>query len=189
MTQCIGVLALQGDYARHQQALVAFSIDAPLIYKPSELEGLDGLVIPGGESSALLKLMTPLSWQDSIKSFKAKGKKIFGTCAGMILLARDVVPSQESLGLIDLEVSRNAYGRQLDSHVSIGQCDKNILGHEACDMVFIRAPKVLSHGDKVSVLATCNDVPVLVQQDNVLCASFHPEMLEKNFVYKYFVDL
>lgn len=186
MSQRIGVLALQGDYARHQHALEALSIDAPLIYKPAELDGLDGLVIPGGESSALLKLMTPFSWQDAIRSFKQQGKKVFGTCAGMILLARDVVPQQESLGLIDIQVSRNAYGRQLDSHVAVGDCDAEVFGQAQCEMVFIRAPKIISYDDRVRVLATCDNVPVMVQQDNVLCASFHPELLTHSPVYAYF---
>jgi 5'-phosphate synthase pdxT subunit len=189
MTQRIGVLALQGNYAQHQLALQSFSIDAPLVYKPSELENLDGLIVPGGESTALLKLMTPLKWQDAICAFKARGKKLFGTCAGMILFAKQVVPEQESLGLIDITVSRNAYGRQLDSHVASGQCDKNYFDCEQVDMVFIRAPKVIAVGSDVKVLATCNDVPVLVQQENVLCASFHPEFLDKSFVHEYFVNL
>ena len=189
MAQRIGVLALQGGYALHQQALTSFSVDAPLIYKPSELQNLDGLVVPGGESTALLKLMDALKWQDAIRDFKLKGKKLFGTCAGMILFAHDVVPMQESLNLIDITVSRNAYGRQLDSHVATGSCSKKIFGVDHIEMVFIRAPKITRCGENVTILAYCDDVPVLVQEDNVLCASFHPEMLKRNLVYNYFVNL
>lgn len=188
-SQTIGVLALQGDYAKHQQALESFRVDAPLIYKPSQLDTLDGLVIPGGESTALLKLMTPLHWQEAIKQFHANGKKLFGTCAGMILLAKAVEPAQESLGLIDITVARNAYGRQLDSHVSVGTCDESVFGQKTCEMVFIRAPKIIECAPQVSVLARCEDIPVLVQQGTVLCASFHPEMLAHHFIYNYFLTL
>lgn len=189
MTQRIGVLALQGDFARHQEALRSFSVETPLVYKPSDLDGLDGLVMPGGESTALLKLMAPFHWQDAIRTFYQSGKKIFGTCAGMILLAKHVEPSQESLGLIDISVSRNAYGRQLDSHVATGWCDKHYLDCDSAEMVFIRAPKVTRVAKDVMVLATCDKVPVLVQQGNVLCASFHPELLSHSFVHRYFVSL
>ncbi len=185
--QRIGVLALQGNYALHQQALRSFSVEAPLIYKPSELHNLDGLIVPGGESTALLTLMTPLNWQDAICDFKHAGKKLFGTCAGMIVFAKHVIPQQESLKLIDISVSRNAYGRQLDSHVATGECNATVFGFDTCEMVFIRAPKITSIGNCVNVLATCNGVPVLVQQENVLCASFHPELLVKSFVHDYFV--
>ena len=188
MTQRIGVLALQGNYALHKGALEALSVDAPLIYKPDELTNCDGLVIPGGESTALLRLMQPMNWQSALREFKTKQKKIFGTCAGMILCAQDVVPTQEALGLIDITVSRNAYGRQLDSHVSKGQCKTTSLGVSELEMVFIRAPKVTRVGKAVTVHATCSDVPVLVQQDNVLCASFHPELLTTGVVHRYFVE-
>lgn len=182
----IGVLALQGNYALHQQALQSLGHKAPLIYNPSELAGLDGLVVPGGESTALLKLMTPLNWQDAIADFRQSGKRLFGTCAGMILFARDVSPQQQSLDLIDISVERNAYGRQLESKIARGACDAATFGASSCEMVFIRAPMVTRVGEGVSVLATYDDVPVLVQKDNVLCASYHPEMSEDNMVHKYF---
>ena len=186
MTQRVGVLALQGNYALHQKALQALSIEAPLIYKPSELNDLDGLIVPGGESTALLKLMTPFKWQEAIQSFKRSGRLLFGTCAGMILFAKDVEPSQESLGLIDISVMRNGYGRQRDSHVAEGDCDANAFGASTREMVFIRAPKITRVGSGVSVLATCSDLPVLVREDNVLCASFHPELSSNHSVHRYF---
>ncbi len=182
----VGVLALQGNYALHQQALESLGFKAPLVYQPSELAKLDGLVVPGGESSALLKLMTPLNWQDAIIKFKKSGKRLLGTCAGMILFARDVSPTQESLNLIDIGVERNAYGRQLDSKIIRGNCDAAVFGEATMEMVFIRAPMVKRIGSGVSILATQDDVPVLVQQDNVLCASFHPEMSTDNLVHKTF---
>lgn len=188
MSQRIGVLALQGNYTLHQKALEALSVDAPLIYKPHELINCDGLIIPGGESTALLRLMTPLNWQTAIRDFKSNHKKIFGTCAGMILCAHDVTPEQETLALIDITVSRNAYGRQLDSHVAKGQCHTASLGADELEMVFIRAPKVTRVGSAVTVHATCGGVPVLVQQDNVLCASFHPEFLPSATVHRYFIE-
>lgn len=189
MTQRIGVLALQGNYGLHQQALEQLGVEAPLLFKPQQLDDCDGLVIPGGESTALLRLMSPLQWQQAICEFHATPqKKIFGTCAGMILCAQDVVPDQQSLKLIDITVSRNAYGRQLDSHVAEGWCDAVITDTQHLEMVFIRAPKVIRVGEAVKVLATCDEVPVLVQQRNVLCASFHPELLSQNKVHRYFVE-
>lgn len=185
----IGVLALQGNYALHQAALTKLGIASKLVYKPSELSSLKGLIVPGGESTALLKLMTPLHWQDAIRDFKQQGNILFGTCAGMILFATSVVPEQESLGVIDVSVARNAYGRQINSHSAMGQCDKQIFGVDMFEMIFIRAPKIINAGEGVRVLATCSGSPVLVQQDNVLCASFHPELSEENFVHKYFVSL
>ncbi|PHQ80356.1 MAG: pyridoxal 5'-phosphate synthase glutaminase subunit PdxT [Coxiella sp. (in: Bacteria)] len=186
MPKRIGVLALQGNYALHQQSLQALGLEAPLIYKPSELHDLDGLVVPGGETTALLKLMTPLRWQDTLLWFKQQGKLLLGTCAGMILFARDVDPEQESLNLIDISVLRNGYGRQRDSHVVTGECDQAALGVAQCEMVFIRAPKITRVGDAVQVLATSDGVPVCVRQGNVLCASFHPELSTDNGIHRYF---
>ncbi len=183
MIHRVGILALQGDYILHQEALQKLNIATVLIYKPTELVGVDALIVPGGESTALLKLMTPLRWQEAICRFKASGKVLFGTCAGMILFAQSVFPAQETLSLIDISVERNAYGRQSDSHVAYGSCDKNIFAVEKFEMIFIRAPKITRVGKQVAVLATCNQVPVLVQENNVVCAAFHPEMSKENFVH------
>ncbi len=185
MIHRVGILALQGDYALHQEALQKLNIASVLIYKPAELTDVDGLIVPGGESTALLKLMTPLHWQDAIRCFKASGKVLFGTCAGMILFAQNVFPAQETLNLIDISVERNAYGRQLDSHVVYGECDSAIFSVEKFEMVFIRAPKITRVGKEVTVLATSNQAPVLVQENNVVCAAFHPEMSKENFVHAF----
>lgn len=186
MVMCVGVLALQGDYALHQKSLEQLNIKAPLVYKPEDLLSLDGLIIPGGESTALLKLMSRFNWQEAIKTFHKQGKLLMGTCAGMILFAKHVLPHQESLALIDIDVARNAYGRQLESHVVVGECSKTAIGVDECEMVFIRAPKIVRCGDAVDVLATCDEIPVLVREANVLCASFHPEMSQHNVIHKYF---
>lgn len=183
----IGVLALQGGYALHQRACESLGVKTVLVYKPSELQHLDALIIPGGESTTLLRLMTPLRWQEAILLFKESGKLIFGTCAGMIILARNVIPAQPSLGLIDITVQRNAYGRQLDSHVAWGACDHALFGVDHCEMVFIRAPKIVALGASVKVLATCENTPVLVQEGNVMCASFHPECSSQSVVHQWLV--
>lgn len=179
-----GVLALQGDFARHQASLHRLGVLAPLIYKPEQLASCDGLVIPGGESTALLRLMEPLRWQHAIQLFHQQGKQLFGTCAGMILLASGVEPAQESLGLIDITVARNAYGRQLDSHVVQGRCDQAVFGVDQVEMVFIRAPKILHCGAGVKTLAWEGGQPVMVQQDNVIVASFHPELSANDVWYR-----
>lgn len=183
MTTTWGVLALQGDFARHQIALQRQGVHAPLITKPDQLAHCDGLVIPGGESTALLRLMQPLGWQQAIKAFHAQGKKLFGTCAGMILLANTVIPQQETLGLIDIAVERNAYGRQLDSHIVEGRCDESVFGVDHVELVFIRAPKIQQCGPGVKVLVWEGSLPVMVQQGNVVCASFHPELSESDVLY------
>jgi 5'-phosphate synthase pdxT subunit len=180
----VGVLALQGDFVQHRCALLSCGVQAVLVTKPHQLDGLAGLVIPGGESSALLRLMSPLGWQAAIKHFHQQGGFVFGTCAGMILLAQSVVPQQASLGLIDITVERNAYGRQRDSHVVSGVCSFEVFGVGAFEMVFIRAPKITQVGDSVQVLAWEGELPVLVRQENVICASFHPELSKKSPIYQ-----
>ena len=177
----IGVLALQGSYDLHVKALQRVGVSASLVRRPAQLAGLNGLVIPGGESSALLKLMQPLSWQQAIVDFHAQGHKLLGTCAGMILLARQVDPVQQSLGLIDIDVQRNAYGRQLESFVGKGVY---VESNAHVPMVFIRAPQVLRVGADVTVLAQCDGQPTWLQQERVTVAAFHPEMTEDTMVYE-----
>lgn len=184
-----GVLALQGDFIQHQAALHRQGVVATLVTKPAQLADCDGLIIPGGESTALLRLMQPLGWQAAIKEFHLAGKRLFGTCAGMILLARAVTPQQETLGLIDITVERNAYGRQRDSHIVRGRCDESVFGVDHAELVFIRAPKIQHCGAKVKTLIWEGSLPVMVQQDNVMCASFHPEMSQCDLIYKVAVKL
>jgi pyridoxal 5'-phosphate synthase pdxT subunit len=172
----IGVLALQGDFAMHVRALArcGAGVEVVEVRKPEQLEGLDGLVMPGGESTTLLKLMDAWGFVPALEKFHAGGKPIFGTCAGLILLAREVTgPAQFSLGLIDVGVERNAYGRQRESFeagLAVTGIEGNFPG------VFIRAPVVERVGDAVEVLAAHDDHPVLVRQGAIWAATFHPEL-------------
>lgn len=174
----IAVLALQGGFQKHIDALAAAGLDAIAVKKPEQLAGKRHLIIPGGESSALLKLMAPLNWQQAIVDFHADGGHIFGTCAGMILLAKHVQPQQDSLGLIDIDVARNAYGRQIDSFIAEGEYQQ-----QAIELVFIRAPKMTRIGDDVEVLVTHAEQAVMVRQGRVMVASFHPELSVASPIY------
>jgi len=185
----VGLLALQGDFALHGQSLDAIGIAWQLVKKPADLVNIDGLIIPGGESTTLLKLMQPWSWQQALIDFHQQGRALLGTCAGMILLAKTVVPEQLSLGLIDIVVQRNAYGRQVDSFVAPGEVMSSKLDPTPLDMVFIRAPKVIEVGPKVEVLTSHQSTATFVQQGNVLAASFHPELSQDRRVHSYFIAM
>jgi 5'-phosphate synthase pdxT subunit len=182
----IGVLALQGDFRRHAQALERCGVAPSEVRKPEELEGVAGLVIPGGESTTLLRLMEASAFVPALEKFHAAGKPLFGTCAGLILLARDVEgPRQFSLGLIDVGVERNAYGRQRESFEARGLACLD--GRPTpIDMVFIRAPRIRRVGAEVEVLARHADDPVLARQGTVLVATFHPELTQDPSVHQYF---
>lgn len=185
----VGVLALQGDFDRHRKALARVkageAVESVEVRKTTELDGLDGLVIPGGESTTLLKLMDHFDFWPAMRAFHAAGKPIFGTCAGAILVAREVEnPSQRSLGFIDIAVERNAYGRQRESFEAWGEADLG--SRREIEMVFIRAPRIRRVGDDVAVLARHKDEPVMVRQGNVLVATFHPELTDDPAVHDYF---
>jgi 5'-phosphate synthase pdxT subunit len=176
----IGVLALQGDFEAHERALERAGADAVPVRTAAELNAVDGLVIPGGESTTMLKLLDYMNLKQPLVEF-AKKKPIFGTCAGAILLAKQVVnPAQDSLGLMDLTVERNAYGRQIDSRIA-----KLEDGTEA---VFIRAPIIRHCGPGVKVLAEYEGDPVLVEQGRHMVATFHPELTRDIRVHKLFLD-
>lgn len=185
----IGVLALQGDFALHAEALRAAGAEAVEVRKPLELADLDGLVIPGGESTTLLKLMSEWGLDRAIAALHEKGTPIFGTCAGLILVARDVEgPRQPSLGLIDVSVERNAYGRQRESFEAHGVATLD--GQPTpIEMVFIRAPRIRRIGEGVETLARHDDQAVLARQGNVLVATFHPELTADHSVHAYFCRL
>ncbi len=173
----IGILALQGDFAAHEAALAAAGAPTRLVRVPGELVGLRGLVLPGGESTALLRLMGPLGMAAALRAFHHDGGVLFGTCAGLILLARTVIrPEQPSLGLLDVTVERNGYGRQIDSFVGTGRLALPGDEERELEMVFIRAPRIQAVGPGVQVVATHAGEPVLVEQGKVLGATFHPEM-------------
>lgn len=184
----VGVLALQGGYAAHQSHLQQLGIRTCLIKKPQQLQGLSGLIIPGGESGVLLKLMAPFNWLPAIQQFVQQGGAVFGTCAGMILLAAQVSPEQASLGLIDIDVERNAYGRQCDSFIAnTDDVDQAIA--PSLELVFIRAPRITRSGSDVSTLVALNGKAVMVQQGRCLAASFHPELSQDLSLHRYFVSL
>lgn len=185
----IGILALQGDVSLHAKALKTLGITAIPVKTPAQLNSLDGLVIPGGESTTLLRLCEPMGMLPAITAFAESGGAIFGSCAGAIMLASKVTgPSQKSLGLIDMTVQRNGYGRQIDSTETRGQAHAP-LGVNKITMVFIRAPKITAHGNGVKTLASHGDKPTLVQQKKIIASTFHPELGEDNSVYKYWLGL
>jgi pyridoxal 5'-phosphate synthase pdxT subunit len=181
----IGILAIQGDYAAHAEALSEVSADPVEVRNPEELASLEGLILPGGESTTMLKFLEKRGFFGALKEFCAS-RPVFGTCAGTILLAREVRnPSQRSLGILDAAVERNAYGRQIDS--SILTAETSLRGGPL-EMVFIRAPRIVTTGPEVTVLARRDGFAVLVKQGNVLAATFHPELSSDRRVHEVFVE-
>lgn len=182
----IGVLALQGDYEAHARAFKASGAEITLVRKAAELDQLDGLVIPGGESTTMLRFLEKDGFFDALADFACE-KPVFGTCAGSILLARDVKnPPQRSLGVLDATVERNAYGRQIDS--TILTLPTEIPGGPL-EMVFIRSPRITRVGDDVQVLARRDSFPTLVRQRSVLACTFHPEMTADTRVQQMFLEM
>ncbi len=183
----IGVLAIQGDFAAHKRALAKIGVDAVEVRRARELQQVDGLIMPGGESTTMLKFIEEENLADPIKQFARSGKPVFGTCAGAILLAREVHnPGQQSLGLMDISVERNAYGRQVDSFIS--DVDSSFEGG-LLEAVFIRAPRILSVGADVEVLAKLDGEPVFVKEGNMLAATFHPELTHDERAHRFFVEM
>ncbi len=184
----IGILSLQGDFEAHTAAFRQLGVETVGVRKPDALASIDGLVIPGGESSTLLELMAPWDFLGAIAAFHQRGGALFGTCAGLILLATQVEGTdQQRLGLLDVAVHRNGYGRQRQSFAT--QVAVPALGDAALDAVFIRAPRILRTGADVEVLATLDDQPVVVRQDRVLAASFHPELTPDTRLQAFFLTL
>jgi 5'-phosphate synthase pdxT subunit len=187
-TVTIGVLALQGDIEKHMDMLERCGVKSLPVRFAEEIDTIDGLVIPGGESTTVGKLMTRYGLDKKIAERAAEGMPIFGTCTGMILLAKEIVGShQHRLGLMDISVLRNAFGRQVDSF----ETDINIneLGPPPVRAVFIRAPYVVEVNGKAEVLATYMDKIVLVKQGNLLACAFHPELTEDTRIHEYFVNM
>lgn len=183
----IGILAIQGDYEAHARALDRLDVPHAYVRRPDDLAGVDGIILPGGESTTHLKVMTEEGLFGALKQFAADGGSFFGTCAGAILLARQVHgPSQDSLGLLDISVLRNGYGRQLASDVHMGSTK---LSETPVEMVFIRAPIIDSVGKGIEVLAEYAGHPVLVQQDRMLATTFHPELTDDLTIHRHFVDM
>jgi len=187
----IGVLALQGDFDAHRRRLEELGAEVLLVKKPEQLDEIDGLVIPGGESGTFLKLLGEKGFE-KLKQF-VRLKPTFGTCAGAILLAAEVEnPKQVGLGAIDIRVRRNAYGRQVDSSIREGQLVPSSLHDKPgspLEMVFIRAPKIERVGEGVEIIATEGTDPVAVRQGRAMAATFHPELSEDTRVHQAFLDL
>ena len=179
----IGVLALQGDFDAHRKRLEELGAEVVLVKKPSQLDQIDGLVIPGGESSAFLKLLGESGFAH-LKEFVHE-KPTFGTCAGAILLAKEIEnPHQTGLGALDIGIRRNAYGRQLESSIREG-----FFAGSPIEMVFIRAPRIERLGRGVEVLATEGKDPVVVRQGKTMAATFHPELSNDTRMHQAFLEL
>ena len=185
----VGVLALQGDFEAHLDALAGAGVPARPVRTAEEVRASDALVIPGGESTTFRKLMEGTGIDDAIREVAGRGDPVLGTCAGAILLASSVAnPPAKGLGLLDVAVERNAYGRQLDSTiVTLSDTNREVLGASPLEAVFIRAPKFSSVGPSVSVLARRNGDAVLVRERNLLASTFHPELGEDGRVINLFL--
>jgi 5'-phosphate synthase pdxT subunit len=185
----IGVLGLQGDVREHLAALQAAGASAVVVKHPHELSSVDGLVLPGGESTTIGKLLERFGLREPVRERVGAGMPLYGTCAGMILMARETVGPEDAptrIGVMDLAVRRNAYGRQLDSF----EADLDVKGlKEPFHAVFIRAPAVERLGQEVEILASLEEVPVLVRQGRLLASSFHPEMTGDARVHEMFVRI
>jgi pyridoxal 5'-phosphate synthase pdxT subunit len=183
----IGILAVQGDFEAHAAMLRSLGAETAEVRTITDLESCDGLVLPGGESTTQLQFLQEEGLYDAIRKFAAEGHAIFGTCAGAILLASEVKnPPQAALGLMDMTVLRNAYGRQVASDVFFGPSK---LKSEPLEMVFIRGPIIDRVGENLTVLAEYAGKPVLVQKGNLLAATFHPELTADTTVHKYFFQM
>jgi 5'-phosphate synthase pdxT subunit len=183
----VGILAAQGDFEAHAATLARMGADYVFVRTPRDLEGVDAVILPGGESTTQWKFLVEEGLDKSLKEHVAKGGAIFGTCAGAILLAREVRnPEQRSLGLADITVTRNGYGRQLASEVRKGI---SALSPEPIEMVFIRAPIIERVGPHVLVLAESEGQPVLIRQGHILIATFHPELTSDSTVHEYFLHM
>lgn len=183
----IGVLAIQGDFAAHKRALSRIGVGAIEVRRRADMDRIDGLIMPGGESTTMLRFMLEEGLGDAVEAFAESSKPVFGTCAGAILLARAVKnPDQPSLALIDIAVERNAYGRQVDSF--IGAADVSMQGGPL-EAVFIRAPRIIEVGPNVETIATLRGEPVLVREGNILAATFHPELTDDTRTHNLFIDM
>jgi 5'-phosphate synthase pdxT subunit len=183
----IGILAVQGDYDAHARMLDRLGADYLFVRTPAEAAQADAMILPGGESTTMLKFLQEENLAEPLRALAARGGAFFGTCAGAILMAREVrAPAQVSLGFADIAVTRNAYGRQMASEVRYAPSKLKL---EPIEMVFIRAPIIESVGAGVEVLASDVGHPVLVRQDHLLLATFHPELTADTTVHEYFVKM
>lgn len=184
-----GVLALQGDWAAHLRALHQLDVDAFAVRTPADLATAEALVLPGGESTAMLRLMEPDGLGDALEKRLRGGLPVLATCAGVILLAAGVRPAQRSFGVLDVDVERNAYGRQLHSVVTGIELSPELGGNRHGEGVFIRAPRVTRVGPRVRVLGRRGADPVLLWQDRIVAATYHPELGEDLRIHRLLVRL
>jgi pyridoxal 5'-phosphate synthase pdxT subunit len=182
----IGILAVQGDFAMHAKMLDRIGVPWKLVKHVEDFAEIDALILPGGETTTMLKFLDERKIGEAIKRFAKDNKPVFGTCAGAILMAKEVTnPEQERLALIDISIERNAYGRQVDSSVQQGECPE--ISDHPVEMVFIRAPIIRRVGQGVKVLGRTAELPVLVEQGNLLAATFHPELTTDETIHRYFL--
>lgn len=186
----VGVLALQGDFKEHIKILKGLDVPVIEIRFSKQLEKIDGLIIPGGESTTINKLMEKYGFREKLKDFRRSGKPIFGTCAGLIILASGVSGKGPGLGFIDMKVKRNAYGRQIDSFEEMVSIN---FDHKPDPVefrsVFIRAPKIVYTGKNVKVLSSLGDEVMLAREENILVCAFHPELTDDTRIHKYFIEM
>ncbi len=183
----VGVLALQGAFREHINSIKTCGAKTVEIKFPGQLEEVDGLIIPGGESTTIGKLINKYNFKPYLDEFYRSGKAIYGTCAGLILVAKKVLNEDIGLGYIDIEAQRNSYGRQIDSfeeYVELG-----FDGKEKFKAIFIRAPRILKVGSGVDILSKINDNIILARQNNVLVSTFHPELQEDTRIHEYFLKM
>ncbi|MBW4839053.1 MAG: pyridoxal 5'-phosphate synthase glutaminase subunit PdxT, partial [Paenibacillaceae bacterium] len=183
----VGVLALQGAVAEHIRSLEKTGVEVVTVKHAEQLAELDGLIIPGGESTTIGKLMRKYDFMEAIRDFSGQGKPVFGTCAGLIVMAKEIEGGEEAhLGLMDIKVSRNAFGRQRESF----ETDLDVKGLEVpLRAVFIRAPLITGVGEGVEVLSTYKDEIVTARQGHLLVSSFHPELTDDFSLHTYFVEM
>ncbi|NOZ79050.1 MAG: pyridoxal 5'-phosphate synthase glutaminase subunit PdxT [Acidobacteria bacterium] len=184
-----GVLALQGDWEAHARVLERAGSETIAVRTPEDLEASDALVLPGGESTVVLRLLEREGWMDRLTRRLAAGLPVLATCAGVILLARDVTPPQASFGVLDIAVRRNAYGRQVASAIVPVRLAAGFEGPPTMEGVFIRAPRIERVGPDVDVLGWRGDAPALVRQGRIVAATFHPEMTPDDRVHRYFLHV
>lgn len=188
----IGVLALQGDFLEHQKVLKRLGVESTQVRKSDDLEGLDGLIIPGGESTTIGKLAKDFKMMDDLRAF-AKSKPVWGTCAGSIFLSKDARREQPLMGVMDIRVERNAFGRQVDSFetdLDIPELKKVSENGGPFHAVFIRAPLIEEVGEDAEILAKLEDgYIVAARQGNLLATSFHPELTDDDRFHRYFLEM
>lgn len=185
----VGVLALQGDFAKHAEVLLSLGVEVQEVRKPQDLEFCDGLIIPGGESTVMMRQMDFIGMRDALISF-AHQKPVFGTCAGLILMSKQIESSPFCpLQLLDIAIERNAFGRQIESFQTFISLELAPGVSKTFPAFFIRAPRIKECGEEVQILATLKGEPILVRQGYCLGASFHPELTSDPQIHHYFIDM